>query len=185
MQIENGVYPKFMIEPRQNKRKSQEEGRPIFDDVEMVEIHIAGDTKSVTVQKVTDKHRNRWPQHYQAFKNHQETPISGTPLDQWPSLTASKIMELKSLKIHTLEDLAGLNENAIGRLGMGGRDLVKRANDFIELAKGSAPLERLSNELEEKEKEIQALNARLDELHSMISADPEVKPRKPGRPKGS
>ena len=163
-QSSGGVFPIFRIRAVPNKPKSLEAGRPIYEDVEWVDIHIAGDNKTVVSKKVTAEHRQRWPEHYSQFKAGIENPIVGTPLEQWPVLPASKVAELKALNIRTVEDLSALTDAQIQNIGMGGRELVAQATAFIDAAKDSAGLEklaaensRLRDELEMLKEQIQAL----------------------------
>lgn len=169
-QSSGGVFPIFKIRAVQNKPRSLEAGRPIFEDVEWVDIHIAGDNKTVVSKKVTNEHRQRWPEHYAQFKAGNENPIVGTPLEQWPVLSASKVAELKAMNIRTVEDLSALTDSQIQNIGMGGRELVAQASAFIDAAKGNAGLEklaaensRLSDEVEMLKKQIQDLGAKPQE----------------------
>ena len=53
---DNSIIPIFKVMPIEDKGRTAEEGRPIFRDVEHVEIHISGDNKSVVVHKVNQSH---------------------------------------------------------------------------------------------------------------------------------
>lgn len=175
---QSGIFPRFYYEPFQNKAKSDEAGRPIFDKREMVEIHIAGDNKSVTVAKVTDTHRHRWPQQYEAFKREEEIPIDGTPINEWPALSVTQVAEMKALNIHTVEALADLRDAGIQRLGMGGRQLVAKAKAYIEAASGNAGTEKLAAENETLKDRIALLESQLKELNDRF--DSEKARKKPG-----
>ena len=177
-QSNGGVFPFFKIRAVEDKPRSLEEGRPIFKEVEWVEIRIAGDTKTVVSKKVTDEHRQRWPEHYARFKAGIADPIIGTPLSQWPSLSTARVAELKALNIHTVEDLAGLSDSGIQNIGLGGRDLVAKAKAFMDAAKGNASVEKLAAENNRMKEELEMLKRQIAEL----GAEPK---RKPGRPRKS
>jgi len=128
----HSVFPRFFLKPKQHKHLSKVEGRPIFEDVEYVEVRIAGDNKNIPIFKVTDEHRARWSEHYRAFKEGLEYKGTGTPVKEWVALPASKAAELTAMGFHTVEAVAECKDAVIHRLGMGGRKLVTDAKEYIE-----------------------------------------------------
>ena len=84
----DNATPTFYMGTRENPVKTREMGRPIFDDVEMVRITIPGDRLTNFVDEVSDEHRNRWPDHYAAFKRGELRASTGTPLEHWPHRSA-------------------------------------------------------------------------------------------------
>ena len=149
---------------KENPVKSREEGRPIFEDVEYVKIHIAGDPKNLQDRKVQDRDIERWPLHYKAFKEGLEAPTEGTPITEWPVIGEAKRRELLALNIKTLEALAELPEGGIARLGIGARELVKKAQAALEQAKGQAPMNALIDENEQ----LKARNEFLEEENAEL-----------------
>lgn len=150
--------PHFYVEAIKNNAKSEAEGRPIFEDREMVKITIPGDRLSNWVGYVTDVHRERWPEHYAAFKRGEARASVGTPLEHWPcdSLTVARVAELKALNILSVEELASVPDNTLPRIGMGARALRDQAKAYIANAKGGA--------------ETAAMAARIAQLEEMILA---------------
>lgn len=109
----SGLQVKFYHEPRLNARRSEEQGRQIFDNIEMVEIVVPDqelggyDRNSRVVHKVDNTHRQRFASKYAEFKaKSAEWAGEGMPLAMWPPMTAAKVMEMAALKIHTVEHLA-------------------------------------------------------------------------------
>lgn len=49
---DKGLYVEFTMETIENVARSEEEGRPIFEDKEYITIRIAGDTKTVRKRPV-------------------------------------------------------------------------------------------------------------------------------------
>lgn len=176
-----GVFPRFYVQAMPDGKRSQEEGRPIFREVEMIEIRIAGDKTTVIDTKVTDEHRQRWPRHYEAFKACQKTATIGTPVEEWPILTVSRVAELKALNIFTVESLAELSDTGLAKLGMGARELQNKAKAFLESAKSGAVTNQLVADNERMKMEIQMLKDQIRELGS-APAEPR---KRPGRPKKS
>jgi hypothetical protein len=132
-----------------NKSKSEQEGRPIFDEKEMVEVKIPGDKQFSYVGEVTDVERHRWPEIYAAFKRGEERAASGTPLEHWPNaeLNKSRVAELKAQNILSVEELAGISDSTLPKLGIGARELREQARAYIERAKEGAGTSKLSAEV--------------------------------------
>jgi len=158
------VRPIFFMESVEDKAATAEAGRPIFKDVEMVRIQIPGDIKSEPVQKVTDLHRHRWPDHYQAFTGAQEAAPIGTPLEQWGRLPGSRIEELKFFKIRTVEDLAGVPDGLLQNLGMGARELRAEAQAFLEVQQDGAAAQKYAVQLEQQQDQISLLQNQIAQI---------------------
>src|SRR5688572_20573400 len=109
------VVPRFYIHTQENKAKSKEQGRPIFEDMEAVEVRFAGNRQTVSVfpahaqcgqQQDEDgnfrpmTYAERWPEQYKRFKAKQAQIAEGTPVDELPFLTQAKRSELKALSIY-------------------------------------------------------------------------------------
>lgn len=143
------VFPRFHLEARHNAVKSEAEGRAMYDDIEYVEITVAGDTRTVVDERVKAEHKERWPQAYAAFKEGRELALDGTPLEAWPLLTPGQVMEFKALNIRTVDALAALDDGNLNRLGTGGRNIRDKAKAFLETAAGYAPASKALAEVED------------------------------------
>lgn len=140
------AIPRFHTRPVEMTFKSEQAGRPIYEDQEFVEILIPGDRRSMVCERVNPEHKLRWPREYEAFQKGQELPLDGTPLRNWPNskITPSRVEELAYFNIRTVEELAGVNDLHLQNLGMGARELRQAAITFLEVAaKGTGPLERM------------------------------------------
>lgn len=175
MNQSSGIFPKFKIEPIQHIAKSEAEGRPVFVDREIVEIHIAGDAKSVVVRRVQESDKQRWPEQYEAFKKGLDQPLEGTPLNEWGSLPASRAAELKAMKIYTVEALADLDDNKIKNIGMGGRALVEKAKAFLDVSADQAVAERYAAENVKLKDDIEMLKQQMADLSKQV--DKQRKPK--------
>lgn len=165
------LVPVFKTIAVPNEAKSREAGRPIFDDMEVVEIRFGGDRNKISVfpahaetglvdgadgytQKIT--YAQRFPEQYRRFKESNAQVMSGTPLDELPFLTQAKRSELKALNIHTAEALSSLEGQSLKTLGIGGRDLKEQAATYLQSASGSAELDKLRRENEALRAQVQA-----------------------------
>ena len=51
----------FFSKPLKNNFRTEQEGRPIFDDCDMVRIYVPGDDKNIVETFVRDDHKRRFP----------------------------------------------------------------------------------------------------------------------------
>jgi hypothetical protein len=162
MATDNLVVPRFYIHTTENKAKSKLAGRPIFDDMEVVEVRFAGNRQTVSVfpahaicGQIQDEdgdyrpttYAERWPDQYKRFKAKQQQVAAGTPVDELPFLTQAKRSELKALSIYTAEALAALDGQELKNLGQGGRELKNQAQAYLDRAAGSADVTKMAAEL--------------------------------------
>lgn len=166
------LVPVFKTIAVPNEARSREAGRPIFDDMEVVEIRFGGDRNKISVfpahaeTGLTDgsdgyttklTYAQRFPEQYRAFKQQAAQIVSGTPVEELPFLTQAKRSELKALNIHTAETLAALDGTPLKTLGIGGRDLKDQAVAYLQSASGSAETDKLRRENEALRAQLQAL----------------------------
>lgn len=168
---EAGIYPFFSVEPVHMENLSEKEGRPIYHDVEMVRIVIAGDNKTEIVRKVKDDDRNRWPQEYAAFKRGEERALTGTPVEEWPAINRSQAMELKHLRILTVEMLAAVPDTALQGIGMGARELRAKAQAFLAASKDTAEAQRYAAENERLKDQMADMQRQIRELGALLKKD--------------
>lgn len=197
------LYVKFYSEPIQNNFLSEKEGRPVFDDVDLVKIHIPGDTTLCPVSLVNADHKQRFPIEWAHYLNNKnlDAPISGTPVKQWGLLTPAQAEELKRLNFHTVEMVANASDVQLQNLrmvaGMSPSALRDKAGVFLRVSKDAAIVnaaqERVQALEEEKAKTDALHNAEMAEMQeklNMILANmaqkeavaPEEPKRGPGRP---
>lgn len=163
------AIPRFFTKAVEMTFKSQEAGRPIYEDRDFVEILIPGQRNAMAHEPVNPEHMTRWPTQFAAFKAGKELPLDGTPLANWPNprVTRSLVEELAYFNIRTVEDLAKVNDSHLQNLGMGAYELRKSAQMFLEVAeKGTAPLERLLAKNQSLEDQVTRLTAELTEANA-------------------
>ena len=164
------LFVQFSVGSVQNTQKTAQEGRPIFDDVDMIKIIVPGNTEN-TIHRVvrpTDKHR--FPKQHAAFLEGREHKESGTPLKMWTLITRSQVDELAHFKIYTVENLANLSDESASRFA-GLATLREHAKAFLAAATETAPLVALQaladtqkEQLEANHLQMAKLSARIDEL---------------------
>ena len=112
----------------------------VYQAVEMIDIFIPGDIRSLATHKVTEVHRRRFARHYEAFKKGQEVAQVGTPLEFWGGMNSAQIRTLKAHGVFTVENLAGLSDTSIQNIGGMLRAVVARAKAYIEYQNSGAKL---------------------------------------------
>ena len=163
------LYVQFYIHARADSAKSTAEGRPIFNDTEYVRIMVPGDKGSIIERPVRPVDTQRFPRQYQAFKNNDDEVLTGTPLEHWPGISRSQVEELKFFHIRTVEQLADVPDSHAQKF-MGINALKSRAQAYIELAKGNAPLEQMQAELEERDLTIATMQETMAALQERLLA---------------
>ena len=168
VETKDSCRPLFRYEARQNKAKSLTEGRPIFEQRAYVQILSPGDTKNIIDTPVSDEHKKRWPDQWDAFQKGSEPPIDGTPINEWPRLNMVQVHELKAVNIFTIEQLAELSDNA-AQASMGLATLKKHAEVYLAKSKDDGvvfealdKVEKLTEKMEALVEENKMLRAQAD-----------------------
>lgn len=107
---------------------------------------------------------------YNAWKNGQEIPETGTPLDAWSGVTADQARALKAMGIKTVEAVRDMGDAAMSELRMpNARQLPKMAASWLETSDAAA-----------KEAENAELRERIAAMEEML-AERQEQPKR-GRP---
>lgn len=167
----DGAHPRFFNETRKNNFRSEQDGVPRFDDIEMVEILIPGDRLSTSVQQVNDGHRRRWPKAYAGFKEGQESPVEGTPLDQLPGITKARVEELRYFHIRSIEQLANMPDELLMKAApMDGRGLRDKAKRWVDASAGAATEEKLAAENRALTDKMGAMETQMADMKRLMDA---------------
>jgi hypothetical protein len=153
----------FYMKAVKNNFKSDQEGRPIFDEKPYVRILIPGDRNSNLDQPVKKIHMHRFADRWKRFEENSKQSESGTPLEAWPQMTVGRVAELKYLNISTVEHLAELSDTH-GQQIPDFNDLKRRALAFLEAAKGEAVNSKIASELKKRDGEIASLKQQIEQL---------------------
>lgn len=153
-----------------NLQKSEAQGRPVYDAVDRVKIISPGNKLGAIDRVARRSDIDRFPRQYEAYKRKQPQMHGGTPLKAWFAVSPAQIAELNYFEVHTVEQLAGISDDVITRMGPGYTDLRKRAAEWS--TKVTA---------DEKDSEVQALRKQLAELAAKVEfqqGTPEPEPQK-------
>lgn len=165
--MDDKLYVVFTMHAIKNGGRSDAEGRPIFDDVPHIRIHVPGDKTSVVERPVTDEDKQRFAAKWERFLANMEQSPEGTPVEQWPQLTISQVYEFKALGVATVEQLAGMSDVNAMKF-MGGMELRRRAEVFLKVAKDTAEAQRLAVANDELESRLKAQDEMLRDMAAQI-----------------
>jgi hypothetical protein len=167
---DKGVYVTFSLEAIQHPYKSEQAGRPIWEDVPHVQILFPGDsTKKVfrpvdlvgTESKPSDP--QRWPGQWAAFQSQSEQVQVGTPLLEWPPVGKSMALNLKAMSIHTVEQLSEVADHSLTWLGA--RELRDKARAWLAASTDGAAVMKLQKENDDLRADMEMLKAQFAEMN--------------------
>ena len=171
---------KFYKRPVELKNESIAQGRPIFQEFDFIKILVPGDALTEIDTYVTEAHKTRFPIQWANYMNRQgsEESYSGTPITEWPQVSASQAEELKGIKFHTVESIAHCSDQQLQKIGMiagmSPHNFRERAKTFLNLAQESADVSKREEELaqlrEENAKIKAETDAKLAEMQSQMTA---------------
>ena len=160
---------KFYVKPRPDSAETIKQGRPIFKDVEYIDIRIPGDRTGGVARPASHADKQRFGAHYQAFKQRTEVPLDGTPLIEWPLITRSLAEELAFHHVKTVEHLSTMSDNNIGKF-MGLNALKAKAIKWLEQAGEEAKVHELQEQLLERDERIATQGTQIEELQKQMLA---------------
>ncbi|GAG85839.1 unnamed protein product [marine sediment metagenome] len=177
--MDDQLMVKFFFKERENKEETLKQGRPIFKDVEYIEIRVAGKRDAQACRPATWADKNRFPRHYEAFEKRTEMPEEGTPLTQWPQISRSQVEEFAYMHVKTVEQLVDMSDTNCHKIH-GGLLLKRRASEFLEASDATALIaekEALQKRLADMEAKMEAILGAQDTPEEVVAVDqPEVQP---------
>ncbi len=162
------TFPRFYRDKLENGFKSSQAGHAVYDDVEMVEIIIPGQMQSIATSRVKPEHKQRWPNQYAAFLAGLTPSVEGSPLEEWPPLSPAQVANLKVVNVHTVEQLAAVNDGDLDKIGMGARALRDKAAAWLDNAKGGEALSKTLADNERLKAELETLRTNHDQLAQVV-----------------
>lgn len=124
-----------------------------------------------------DQWHDRFSKMLQNYKDGQGMDHEGTPLRASLAFTPAEVAQCEGVKIFTIDALAVCNEEAISRMGMGGRTLKQKAQKILESGDGA----KVAEENAALRLKVEELTEKVVQLTALVGAEP--KQRKPRQPK--
>ena len=180
-------YITFEARPMEDRQSGISGDKPMYKDVNFIIAQQIGSVNTVEKQAdewIADQYQkarvgiipNEWPKlfedKYEAWKKGLAAEIDGTPISHWNGISQAQLKNCHNLNIYSVEDIAALNDEAIGVLGMGSLNLKQRAQAFLDTQKGGTgeELAALRSEVHDKDEAIQRQSERIKQLVSRIEA---------------
>lgn len=186
---DSAVFAEFYHRPVKMEFQSEQEGRPIFKDVPYLCITFPGDRTKNWDQPVkmnddssgpSDPHR--FPRQWEAFQRQQEQIPDGTPLTEFAAFGRARVMELKAMNIHTVEQFAGVPDGQIESLGLGARKERDLCRNSLDKTASLSHITKLESENEVLKADISLLQQQVKELGRMMQPSEDQQTVRRGRP---
>lgn len=156
--------------------KSAAEGTRQYINKVYVRIQPPGERLNVIERPVQESDKRRFSAQWNSFLQNKTQVPEGTPIDLLFPNNPAVADNLKAFGVYTIQQCAKLSANAIETVGMGGRDWVNMANQYLENAQSGTAFLQLRTELDKKDQEIklikrnfELLKAQHDELMARLN----------------
>jgi hypothetical protein len=186
---ERPAYVRFERVPIEDKQASLKAGHYVAKDVDFALI-TPPYSKDVYKTKVTQwfvnmdqdvqngRLRQEWADQYKKsyehWKNGQEIPLNGTAIKGWGVISPAQQEILLKMNVLTVEDLAGINDEGLRRIGMGSMDWKNKAVAWLAQLKDKGPLTQevaaLKSENVLLKTTVDSLTAKVHELSESIKS---------------
>lgn len=191
LETRNGkpAFVSFHTIAKEQKKESEEAGRFVAKDVDMVTVRQLGATDSVVFKveqwlaqnkldvqggRLADSHAKAYEESYRRWKTGQEMPVSGTPIKSWPVISPAQVEILIRVGLRTVEDLADLNDEGLRKIGMGAVELKNKAKNWMaasldkgKLTQDMTALQRTNEQLQNT---VTTLTAKIDAMQAEMKA---------------
>lgn len=154
---DRSTFATFYSEAVLNEEQTELQGRPIYDNVDMVRIMFPADSTKEVVARAehgAPPYIQRYPRQWEAYKQQKEQVASGTPVEHWAPINRATALELKGMGIHTVEMLAAVTDTNLK--WMGARKLRDNAIAWLAEADAGAEVIKMQAEIDALRTELAA-----------------------------
>jgi hypothetical protein len=177
-------YAEFFETQVEDREASLQAGHYVGKPVHMVRLRQVGSRDHV--DKVAEDwlktiHQNpnmmpewviRFRAAYDQFKQGLEPVVDGTHIKMWPAVSPAQAATIIGAGIRSVEDLAAANESALARIGIGARELQRKALTWLETArttgKAAAEIDSLRVHNSQLESSMDELRVELAKLRAQV-----------------
>lgn len=180
------LFAEFYDEEIYNKVKSDLAGRAQYDTQVFCKIIFPGDRSKTFIERVKmaddefgPSHPNRFPRQWAQYKaQHEQTP-DGMPIEQFPPMTKKRVLELKGMHIHTVEQLAALTDQTGPSIGLDWRTVRDMAIAQLKPAEATVEISKLHKTIADMQAQMNAMQAaQTSKAQSLDATKEAVTPRK-------
>lgn len=159
---ESKIFAKFEMAPKLMVFASENAGHQVYENKEYVIVHQPGERDPIR-KEATDMDRRRFPQAYALFKAGQTDTPTGTPIAVIFPGNPAAASTFSGLGIHTVEQLASVNDAAVQNIPFG-FDCRKKARDYVQAQEGAEGFNKLNAQLDAKDSEIKSLQMSMQQM---------------------
>ncbi len=199
------LYVIFYAGTKINAFKSQQQGAPVFDPVDMIKVFHPGEPLNVPERPVIENDKHRFRAQWDAYKEGKDQKVEGTPLSVLFPHNPEIIKTLEAVHISTVQQLANISDTATQNM-MFGFNLRDKAKQYLSVAQQGVQFHQFEQERENLQQQIKELTekvalmqaaekpapqtdqgaaiAALTSLVSNLQTQMAEKPKRAGWPKG-
>lgn len=192
----NVAYVRFYQKEVQNQFLTNKENRPIYEMRDFVRIEIPGRNDSIIDTYAGEHHKQAYPEAWARYQNDkresgEDDSIRGTLLKEWSLLTPAQAKELRHYNFYTVEQVANASDAQLSPIrmivGMGEHSFREKAKSYLAAANGASLIDAQKAEVEKRDSQISDLQSKLEEQQRQMAelmarlTEPTEKPKR-GRP---
>ena len=191
------AHVRFEVRTVEDKSATKAAGKYVAKDVDYVIITAPySEGKENVHQKVSDwmvsmeqevstgrmhaEWADRYKMMYRKWKAGQEIPLDGTPIKGWGVIAPALQETILRCGIHTVEELANMNDTGMRSVGMGAQDLKNKAVAWLAQLQDKGPLTleiaALKREKEQMKGQVETLMRQVDALQKLVPTGPVATP---------
>lgn len=146
---------------------SEEAGHEVYKDIVMVHVQQPGDmTPASREYRLGDE--RRWPDAWTLFQNGKEPSVDGTPISVLFPSSPAQVKNLRSVAIHTIEQLATVSDTGLTNIPMG-LTLRDKARAFLEARQGAEGFNKLQAQLDRERERSSSLELQIKDMQGQLA----------------
>lgn len=180
-------YVTFVSRTEQDVKESKAQGRMVWVERHYAKITPPGTRdehfelipqwwgkmeREVDAGRIMAQWLMTWQSNYERWKKGQEVPENGTPIRGWQMLSGAQQNTLCDMNVTTVEALADLTAEGVARIGMGGLELKRRAENWLLerdcVESGAVKMSAIQRENEIMKETIKGLEEKVKELSESV-----------------
>ena len=142
---------------------SKQAGIPVHEGRDFVKLITPGEKDEVD-REVTELDKRMYASAWAQFQNNQEQIPDGTPLAHLFPGSPEIVDNLRSLKFHTVEQLAEAPDAALTSIAMGAYDFQNKAKRFLEGKGVAGKFQALEMKVDETARENERLRKTIEDM---------------------
>jgi hypothetical protein len=160
----------FYAGTRINSFKSQAQGVPIYEPVDMIKVYHPGEPLNVPERPVNENDKRRFRAQWDAYKEGKDQKVEGTPLSVIFPGNPEIVKSLEVVHINTVQQLANISDTATQNM-MFGFNLREKAKAYMEVASKGVQFHQFETERANLQQQIKELSEQVSVLKSAKPAE--------------